>query len=504
MDQDLVAMMTVLSGSALVPHLWGISLTQDCICPYVVQLAQAMSHRVQFSSQLKKAAKLLGITTKKQFEKHTGLRSTLEFLNGEIEGADWAGKAWDRLIGCAATEEKKSTSRAGLVDAVARSLGNSRDAFTKLAALAGKERKRALQISKGGQTLSPPKPHGTDTEVACKILALVWDYPMQDGIHASWAVKEHLVLKGQLEAAQNKPGLGIALFSVELAMKAFGDLAESRIDRCIAWALSQTRGSFLIQIEKTEPIDEKVEDYIPDFRHTLAFAIILARSKRMMNYVLQCVILALSYQTHDGGWPKSKGEPISEIFGALYAVELLTICGLEPTFSTDIQRQAISARNRGVHWLVSEMQKRYLWRSGFVTEDWDRCFATAWVLRRMVPIQEGFPSSWKSSVSIAVERLLCDAVDEAIWASTNRDQRFRVEARIAAALTVCSRQLNLNPLLSERVRIYLADWKHRAKAMLELPEFALELSTALFLIDSLIDPKEIVALATRVAELESK
>lgn len=59
----------------------------------------------------------------------------------------------------------------------------------------------------------------------------------------------------------------------------------------------------------------------------------------------------------------------------------------------------------------------------------------------------------------------------------------------------------MSPIVSERVVAYLNDWEQRTEKILSnISDEQLDLSTALFLIDSLIEPSELKQWAQKVLE----
>ena len=62
-------------------------------------------------------------------------------------------------------------------------------------------------------------------DIPLRLLSYIWEYPTLGDPQKSWAVKESAILKGDLVSACKMPGLGIAIFSTELALKAFGEFS---------------------------------------------------------------------------------------------------------------------------------------------------------------------------------------------------------------------------------------------------------------------------------------
>ncbi len=236
----------------------------------------------------------------------------------------------------------------------------------------------------------------SDSPLPYRLLSLIWNYPLVGGNHTSWAVKESAVLKGELKSASQRPGLGIAIFSTELALKAFGNDAESRIDGCLKWGLSRTQSEspFLMLVEGTEPITSKTE-VKTDFRHTLALSIILARTRKHINHLKHYLQLTLDLQRDDdGGWPPGEGITVSEVFTVFYAAEFLTLCNLIEDIPKEMRRKAVLARDKGIDWLINDADQNKLWKSGVLDYPWDSLLSTAWVLRRLVHFKEITSELW--------------------------------------------------------------------------------------------------------------
>ena len=350
-----------------------------------------------------------------------------------------------------------------------------------------------------------PPPISNGLPLPQRLLAFIWYYPLAGGNHASWAVKESAVLRGELNSASKKPGLGIAIYSTELALKAFGDFADDRVEGCINWGLSRTQPEppFLMLVEGTEPITSKTE-IKTDFRHTLALSIILARTRKHLNHLKHYVQLTLELQEDDGGWPPGEGVTVSEVFTVSYAAELLTLCSQINDLSKEIRQRAVFARDKAINWLIRNASKNKLWKSGVLNYPWDPHFSTAWVLRRLVPLNEISSKSWINCANQALHSMIQGALDPSTWSTTNDLQRFRVEARIASAATISTRTLELDDIVAERVAAYLKDWRQRTeKILFDISDKELDLSTALFLVDSLINPSELKEWGDKVLKMDT-
>ena len=362
--------------------------------------------------------------------------------------------------------------------------------------------------SQGSKVTSPEiqlSPTGNNLSIPQRLLAFIWNYPTAGGNYVSWAVKESAVLKGDLNFAINKPGLGIAIFSTELALRTFGDNANSRVDGCINWGLSRTQKAspFLMLAEGIEPITSKPEKKT-DFRHTLAFSIILARTRKQLNHLQHYVRLTIELQEDGGGWPPGEGVTVSEVFTVFYAAEFLTLCSHINDLSREIRKKAIIARDDAIDWLIRNTNKNSLWKSDVLNYPWDQYFTTAWVLRRLIPLSDISSKSWILCANQAFHSMILGALDPSTWSTTNDLQRFRVEARIASASTIFMNTFKLDNIVSERVTAYLKDWRQRTeRTLLDIPEKELDLSTALFLVDSLINPLELKEWGNKVMKMDT-
>lgn len=329
-----------------------------------------------------------------------------------------------------------------------------------------------------------------------RLMVLLWQYPDRGGNTASWAVKESFVLRGRLEEAKEEPGLGTAIVTTELALEVFGEGAKSRIDGLITWALARSSSNPPYLIEgKQVYLDTSEEKVVPDFRHTLAFAIILVRSGHMMDRVKTYLRYTLDEQNADGGWPPGKGRTISEVFTVLYATEFLTLCGMRNEIDQNIISNALRSRDRALGWLALSVDEEGLWNSGVLGHfSWDNVFTTAWVLHRLALIDITSERSWSYRVAESALNMIRKVGQPKTWHGTDELQRFRVEARVAASalrvLAISSRNLpGLPPL--EPVESYLRDWRRRARAFApKVAEQDWDVATAAFILESLFSNKE--------------
>ena len=333
------------------------------------------------------------------------------------------------------------------------------------------------------------------------LLSYIWEYPRPKGHRASWAVKESAVLLGMLEAARHNPGLGTAIFSIELALKGFGVKAEDKIDACIKWSRSksQKREPFLMysEILNLNEYDTKTET---DFRHTLALAIIFALTQKEDERLEQYVALMFDPEYKDGDiWIAGKGKTTSPVFTAIYGIELLTHCISNTRILKKFpEKKLIDSRDRAVKWLVNDFNNNGLWKSNVMKYNWDCLFATSWVLRRLTPLKIDI-LSWRTCVNDALGELIYAAqLDAKIWSdSKDITQRLRVEARVASAVAVTKELLHINPAIKKDADSYLHEVN---KELTGLIDDKLDLATALFLVDSMIEPDDLYDLAERMTE----
>jgi len=334
-----------------------------------------------------------------------------------------------------------------------------------------------------------------------KLLSYIWYYPIKGGSKASWAVKESFVLRGRLHDAKEKPGLGVAIVTTELAIDAFGNVADSRIDGCISWALSQCmkEAPFLLTAEvgdqRTASIVRK-----PDFRHSLAFAIILARTRKLSNHLDEYLDLVLNTQNADGGWPPGEGITVSEVFTVLYAIELLGLCISDNRLSEEIRRRCTASLDLAARWLIASVGDNGLWSSGVLKEfTWDDIVTTAWVIHRLSPAEGISVPGWHECLSHATSRMASKTVNTDTWNGTSEIQRFRVEARVAASISVVLSCKLLDSASRDLSEIYLNDWRIRSLSYASiLHDDEMDVATATFVLQALVSRKGIRELAEEV------
>ncbi len=339
---------------------------------------------------------------------------------------------------------------------------------------------------------------------AVALLSYVWQYPKGDGVRRSWAVKESSVLRGDLEEARRYPGAGIAVLSTHLAEVFPEGAAENHIANCVHfWAVQEAQANdpYLVTTRKPDNITGHVTR-VPDFRHTIALAIILARSRLRPHQMEHYRQLVLKRQQEDGGWPAGEGATVTELFSAIYAVEFLHLyacaCNLD-----DSERQVIEkAHDNGVAWLIRDTKGTPVWECGvFENEPWDWAIATAWVIRLLAPNADHAHAKWIECLSDALGELVHVASSKRHTLGNAPTQRFRVEARMAAATSVALRALPLDAVKRANATEYLAHWRNRAYKALGDPDSGpMDLATALFLVDSLVESDKLGLFARRVLD----
>jgi hypothetical protein len=302
-------------------------------------------------------------------------------------------------------------------------------------------------------------------DIPDKLLSLIWHYPENGGNCVSWAVKESYVLRGWLKKAREEPGLGVAIVTTELALNIFGENANSRIDGCITWAIANSFSEppFFLKGKRSDTRDSE-EEVVPDFRHTLAFSIILARTGKLKERVNEFLQYTLNHQNADGGWSAGQGKTVSEVFTVLYAIEFLSVCALDDQI-TETKRSIVQAsRDHAMDWLILKVSGNGMWESGvFKDYVWDDLFTTAWVLYRLSQLKDIISSKWNEVLLRSSLLMISKVSKPTTWERSPQLQHFRLEARVAAALAVYQSTGLLDSNGSESLLIYLSDWRRRAE-----------------------------------------
>lgn len=339
-------------------------------------------------------------------------------------------------------------------------------------------------------------------ELLHRLTDFIWRYPETGENQTSWAVKESLVLAGNLEAASEGPGIGAAIITTEWAAEIFGPVSLRKTDACIAWAMAR-RGSAPPHLLEGEIRDSRTSRVIraPDFRHTLAFGIILARSGRLPETLSKYLEYALDHQSADGGWPPGEGVTVSETFTVCYAAELLELCCANKQLAGETRDQCLHSGRRAVEWLIRNRDETGLWRSEIVDAAWDELWATAWIVMRLAGIRAIGVPGWGECIAKATVQAIERASAANTWSGADILQRFRVEARVGAAISAAMKSDCLGRGAHERAEIYQAAWRARSMRVgLQMAPEEWDLATALFFLLGYLTPGEMRTIANRVLE----
>jgi hypothetical protein len=335
-----------------------------------------------------------------------------------------------------------------------------------------------------------------------QLLSFIWRYPLMGENERSWAVKESAILNGDLGTAREKPSLGVAIVTTELASIAFGAAASDRINLCIAWALTHAQHEEPYQMLDAgrDWIHYEELDLKPDFRHTLAFAVILARTRKQHDVLMAHLRLALRRQNEDGGWPADSVRTISPVFTAFYGIELLHLAMSAPRIPSNIRKQLPKRIAKATTWLMNHRESDGLWASGvFPNSRWDHCFASAWVLHRLVPTSTSFARNWHECLEEAAFRMIQQALESETWVGSSEAQRQRVEARIAAAARRVLQMPKVSTRSLDAIDVYLHSWKQRVTDWIERVGMAeIDVGTAAFLAFALIPENRLAAAGEQI------
>lgn len=330
-------------------------------------------------------------------------------------------------------------------------------------------------------------------DLSVKLLRYFWEYPRTGNSESSWATKESAVLRGRLSFAREQPGLGVAIVTTQMAIDLFGKDSESRLDGCIEWAvgLLPKDPPHLLQATYPDPETSKIITN-PDFRHTLAFAIILARTAKLPLYLREYVALVLELQDAQGGWPPGEGVKTSQLFTAIYAFELLDLCSTNSLFSGTSGDMCLKRRDRAAQWLIAEANNEGLWLGTLDEYSWNDLVGTAWVLHRVSSAASVSADGWTDCLESALRSMLARVVEPGTWRETELNQRMRVEARVGAATAAMLRVPNLGEGITDLCTLYLRNWRTRAANWIaSLKEEEWDISTVAFLLDALYSRREL-------------
>ena len=118
---------------------------------------------------------------------------------------------------------------------------------------------------------------------------------------------------------------------------------------------------------------------------------------------------------------------------------------------------------------------------------WDNVLATAWVLHRLSQTSELPIEGWKGCLDDALFAMIHQAVDGKTWNGSPKTQRFRVEARVAAAVNRTQRIRGLSKRSREAAGLYLRSWVPRVEQWVtDLPPAEMDVGTASFIVDSMV------------------
>ncbi|MBT8419925.1 MAG: hypothetical protein KJO08_03590 [Gammaproteobacteria bacterium] len=328
-----------------------------------------------------------------------------------------------------------------------------------------------------------------------QLLTFIWDYPLGPGNQASWAVREIALLRGEFNLAREQPSLGIAIASTEFTSGVFGETANSRIDICIQWAMARTDPKpphyFLVEVTHP-PIWHVTKE--PDFRHTLALAIILARNNRHPKRLEGYVDIVLESQREDGGWAPGGNTEASEMFTVLYAIELLHECANLSDLSDNRRIACAKARDRALRWLMDNRTSTGLWVGGVLSEyAWEGLHTTSWVLDRLCRLNDVIVAGWRDCFIDGLSTMIREASGPSPWRGTDPHRRNMVEARVAASVRNARAFWSLRDDPRHLADSYLEGWERQARGWLSsLSISEIDLATAVFLLEGLFEHQVLV------------
>jgi hypothetical protein len=330
------------------------------------------------------------------------------------------------------------------------------------------------------------------------LLERIWQYPEAGGSRRSWAVKESSVLRGELRKAFAQPGLGIALFTTELATEVFGAKVNKKIKACIDWGVSQTTESSLLLEETDYRITGRVTTNL-DLRHSVALAILMARAGTNRNHVERYLKIVLESRCNDGGWPDEFGGTKSDLPTTVYVLEFLSLMSRR---SSSVGEDLHAGIHDGQQSLIRDAKPQGGWATGiFATKNWDRVWSTSYLIQRLFAAQLHPRTDWSKTLVEAIECILRDATG---LKCENEETQLRVEARVAADLAWSLRDMTLEPILQERIGSWLNEWECRfLQSLRVLPSKICDLATATFAARALLRTRNYRELGNQIlAETE--
>lgn len=342
-----------------------------------------------------------------------------------------------------------------------------------------------------------------------KMLAFIWLYPYGNEARTSWAVKESQIILGNLKTAEEEPGLGLAIFSIELCLKIFSyNNCRSRINRSINWGISraQKKPPFLMEYDEIDKITTETEKK-QDFRHTISLGIILSKTRMHDMYLKEYLLHTLRAKQEGGYWLAGSGKTKSEVFTVMYVIELLVL---------NLNTELLSKNNRvllketaieAINWLLKK-SKNGTWNSGVLDQyPWDSLFATSWILRRLVPLNLGslYGDEWNALLNNSANMLLTKVADPGTFIGTTEIQKFRIEAKVASALIKILELNAIENLTRIQVEAYIENWKTKSTIIINKLKFEeYDLSTCIALADVFIETNEYPELQEEIIRLEKK
>lgn len=328
------------------------------------------------------------------------------------------------------------------------------------------------------------------------LLTYVWDYPTTGGVNAAWAVKESKVIMGELDTARKRPGYGATIVSTDLALRAFGPHAIPRIELAVNYISSQLDDDKPPMVT-VAPVDERSTRQlkpVPDLRHTMAYAVVLARSEMNLDYVGQILNLVLTLQGDDGGWPVGEGDTTSDFFSAMYAVELIVLCLPLCAHLGQPRERLQTALERGLHWFDDKCDDKSLWATGvFDDKPWDGVLASGWGVYRFAPLTANLAGNWWTDRLARVVMAVYKHVNKPeTWESGAVWQKFRIKARAGAGVRAALDTLEFGKFDRRRLEHYLDIWKREAlSSMKDLPLEKWDVTTCALLLDTFVSATEL-------------
>jgi hypothetical protein len=334
------------------------------------------------------------------------------------------------------------------------------------------------------------------------LLRLVWNYPLRGHQQRSWAVKESAVLLGEMDKAQEHPGIAVAMVTTELALLVFGCAVDNRIDSFVAWALErcEARPPFRLIEPDRDPIGYTTKNLL-DLRHTLALAVVLMRAGREHDRTAEHIRLALQTQQKDGSWyPAKATKADNALFTTLYGTELLCLAARNPLVSREALCEIARARTKAFEWLIRNRDKEGVWSTGlFQDHSWDTAVGTAWVLHRPLSPPRKLADQWRRCREVAIARTIQLVERRETWLGISDALRFRIEARVAAAIGRTTSCRNWSVTAAEQTARYMGAWAIRSRTTLRrLDEADIDLGTAAFVLWSLWDIDDLVPLGRSI------